>query len=495
MSSSIRWYSRLVPDSEGKARALFDHQKPKDGNLIVCQELDTRSFALFDNHLSFGVFLHNHVAESNRCFYELVPETASSKLYFDIDTYLTPGKPERPELTVESPEDADRAILEIKEQIKRLLPFWKERGRILISTSHSEIKRSYHLVLDGWSTKSREECKYFHDMVMNGLSARVRNFVDHSVYKKNQQFRIEGCHKWGSTRTKTLSLELSEGPGDVIGWKPPCKPTSERHRALMLLGATLLTNVADCSVLPSFKPPEPVKTIVVTPLEPGQELVMNDYIAHRALELVAIAAGMPLEHPAFPYDLSKWTEPEGDSCVIMLKRRMPSLCRICLRIHENENPYLTISGENRNVYFDCRRREDNVPMLYLGRLGRTAEEPYTPYGTTRLSTHVEETEEGSGGAAVSIPEPTAEVQELEPEVSQAVMAQRSIETIQERLRTSKVKVVVTPEARKEFQLGVAMELPEAPLIVAPPKSSRKELKKLQMQSIQLAAVASILTKP
>jgi hypothetical protein len=44
------------------------------------------------------------------------------------------------------------------------------------------------------------------------------------------------------------------------------------------------------------------------------------------------------------------------------------MCSICNRNHENENPYLVIAGENRDVFLDCRRNNDNKKLL-VGSLG------------------------------------------------------------------------------------------------------------------------------
>ena len=51
----------------------------------------------------------------------------------------------------------------------------------------------------------------------------------------------------------------------------------------------------------------------------------------------------------------------------MLKRIKPSRCKICCRVHEHENPYLLIIGDERKVYFQCRRAPEDRKLL-LGKL-------------------------------------------------------------------------------------------------------------------------------
>jgi hypothetical protein len=63
-------------------------------------------------------------------------------------------------------------------------------------------------------------------------------------------------------------------------------------------------------------------------------------------------------------------EDNGESSIIMLKRRFASMCRTCNRIHEHENPFLLIIGEERDVYLDCRRNAQGK-KLFVGKLGPT----------------------------------------------------------------------------------------------------------------------------
>jgi hypothetical protein len=52
-------------------------------------------------------------------------------------------------------------------------------------------------------------------------------------------------------------------------------------------------------------------------------------------------------------------------------RKSSSFCEECNRIHENENPFVTVNGIYRNIYFYCRRKEgdERVGGKYIGSLG------------------------------------------------------------------------------------------------------------------------------
>ena len=58
----------------------------------------------------------------------------------------------------------------------------------------------------------------------------------------------------------------------------------------------------------------------------------------------------------------------------MLKRTRPSRCKICCRIHENENPYLLVVGDEKSVYFHCRRAPEGK-SLFLGKLNPEENSP------------------------------------------------------------------------------------------------------------------------
>lgn len=74
----------------------------------------------------------------------------------------------------------------------------------------------------------------------------------------------------------------------------------------------------------------------------------------------------------FPFKLS-----DIKGSLVLLKRYTPSYCKMCDRVHENENPYLVVAGYNRDIYFYCRRA-DKGRRLYLGSLGTRCDETRCP---------------------------------------------------------------------------------------------------------------------
>jgi hypothetical protein len=242
----------------------------------------------------------------------------------------------------------------------------ESRGHILVFTSHSESKLSYHIILDEWCVSDSKECKYFHDRVMRILPDKWHDIVDHGMYKSLQQLRIVGCHKWKDYRSKILSQDLSCKIGGPTGWTPPEVPMDNNHEYLLLLGCSLVTNTSHCHLLPSFAPlEEPKKTYFKDEIP---EMELDAHSIDRAIELCAQMGQLTSKDRNFPYRFNTYKTTHNGSNLIILKRIRPSWCRVCQRIHENQDPYLVVVGRERNVYLDCRRHPTNQ-KIYVGSLG------------------------------------------------------------------------------------------------------------------------------
>lgn len=275
-------------------------------------------------------------------------------------------------------EEADKAVRALTGIITQLitssLPKTRDcssdsRGQILVFTSHSDKKLSYHIIVDEWCFADSKECRYFHDEVIQRLPQKWRDIVDHGMYKSLQQLRITGCHKWNDLRTKTLSPSLSLKIAGSQGWTPPEPPLDSNHEYLLLLGCSLVTNTSDCHLLPSFAPPEQPKRAYIKDVMTEMELDATS--VDLAIELCAKMGQLTPTDPNFPYRLDRCLDPRDGTALILLKRLRPSWCRVCQRIHENQHPYLLVVGRDRDVYLDCRRHFENQ-KLYLGRLGAMA---------------------------------------------------------------------------------------------------------------------------
>jgi hypothetical protein len=114
-------------------------------------------------------------------------------------------------------------------------------------------------------------------------------------------------------------------------------------------------------------------------IKDGEETFYNVLTPNDIRDALALCykfAGLEFGDNRFPYSYLKTVESGAQSALILLKRHRPSKCAVCNRIHENENPYLIIAGENRDVYLDCRRNPENK-KLHVGALGLIAVEEKT----------------------------------------------------------------------------------------------------------------------
>jgi hypothetical protein len=436
MFRRLRWYNYLVKSDEDQSEdiqtstprvddpkeqakrklRLLECETLDSHSLVICQHREERFFAKFPSYLDFGKFFIQEVQISHQCFYEVIFGDSPQKPYFDIDievsqevsiqheevaveTSMNPpiGVPRLPVSRVQShtklehinvstvkktqkvrltPNEADEAIRTLTETILQLIPEIRSgiRGQILVFTSHSNKKLSYHIIVDGWCFPEWKECRYFHDDVVKLLPSKWKDIVDHGMYKSLQQLRTVGSHKWQDMRVKVISQELSVTCGGANGWIPAEVPVNDGHLFQMLLGASLVTNTSDCHLLPSFAPPEPPKKTYSR--DDTDAVPLDKDSVDQAIELCAQMGKLTADSPGFPYKLEKWSEPKDGSVIIILRRLRPSMCRTCQRIHEHENPYIIVAGRERNVYFDCRRNF-NGEKLYLGSLG-AAIRPFDP---------------------------------------------------------------------------------------------------------------------
>lgn len=398
-----RWYNyfshdeRRAGDPHRVALMDVEGKDIEKNNLMVCQQVECRYFTRFNTFMDFGLFMRSKVNEERRCFYEMIVGSMPQKPYFDCEADLkiddvsagntnldgsavnstqdanNTNKNEQGELTERkrptfTKEEADAAIKSIIEAILTLIPeIRKGQGSILVFTSHSMKKRSYHIIVDGWSNLNFKENRAFHDEVNKQVPERWRDIIDHSMYKSLQQLRIVGCHKWQDNREKTLSdMSVNFKTGTNTCWQPPSEPRDANHYFMMLLGASLITNTTTCQMMKSYIPAEAPRKSRTT--DSDETIYIDATVARQALELCANFAGVTTTDRRFPYKINKWLEPDGMSVIILLERIAPSFCRVCERIHENENPYLIISGNMRTVQIDCRRNADGK-RLHVGAMG------------------------------------------------------------------------------------------------------------------------------
>jgi hypothetical protein len=221
----------------------------------------------------------------------------------------------------------------------------------LVTSSHGESKKSFHIVLPYLAHRNNEEAKALCTLVCSRLSPYTRSWIDRSMYKTKQQFRILGSQKPDSGRVKKLVAETYRG-------RPLNQAFSQDALALSLVQFGL----DKCRFLPQL-------------VSPKAQISATEDLSEAEISLALQVCAKYGKYTSpndkdFPYEFRNTV-----GRIINLRRKRPTKCPMCLRVHEHENPFLLVSKKtdpNPSVYFSCRRCE-TTNLLKIGSL-RTRQE-------------------------------------------------------------------------------------------------------------------------
>lgn len=339
----MRWFNKLKSsdtiEENLDSTALLDVYPYKPQTLLICHHTLYRRFTQFNDYFEFADYFFRCENEI-RCFYEVILNN-SQKPYFDLDIPL-PNSNEEFSLNAE---DSERAMLEVVRKILYYLHSVKIED-ILILNSHGEKKSSYHIIVNNWCFMDNLSNKGFYQLITKDFPEKWKKGIDSNVYKTVQQFRIVGSQKFESNRFKVIDSNCK--------WKEPIKSKNQNHYFQQLLGASLVSNTSYCKILFGFEPLFVRKKFV------GNEFMLDEENIKNALNLCAINENCKnSDDIEFPYELDKI-----NGSLIELKRLLPSKCKICNKIHENQHPYLVVNIKG-DTFFYCRRSDDNQ-RLHLG---------------------------------------------------------------------------------------------------------------------------------
>ena len=351
-----------------KRRLLDDYPADTLVNHIIVQAVTPEGkilFGIFPSYLEYARY-HYSLKPERRCFFETNLGNRSQKPHFDIDINIE----ENPDIDGSDViDDLIDCILDVlsKSDVEIIL-----QEHVLIFSSHGTKKKSYHVIIDSFMHLNNLEAKAFYNEVIMHVNPDYAQYIDKAVYSSKQQFRIVGNQKPGSGRIKVLMEEWSYH-GEIIKYQYSQEPRDDYHKLLLQLDASLISNTAGCLPMPNFMKVDDNGRIIRTSKSGETRTEQSDSyfeediskdIAVKALMLLAETAGLTIRDPRFPYSLLNIS-----GGIISLRRLKPSRCRICNRVHENENPYLFIIGDDYTVFFNCRRNDKNWLVGTLGKQG------------------------------------------------------------------------------------------------------------------------------
>ncbi len=368
-----KWYTNLVPSSEYKGKCLMDDYRQEDlrSHLVICYtkqytpDYVQHLYAVFDSYIEF----YNYYIKfemKDRCFYEIIQ--FYQKPHFDLDldspTYIKHYSYNKPyqydeffkvgTILIETLVRACKVIM-----LPNLLNLEKD---VLVYTSHGKSKGkdklSYHVIINHWCHIDEIEAGAFFEKVSHLtaclLEGKYVEWLDKSVYKSRQNFRLLGSHKFDTEAdqitNRTKKFESSFQYFDqVIVHEPDILNIAEKYSHF---SKSLITFTSGCQLLQSF----------------GEHKNYENYdydISEKDLEEIKVMLYKVFKDQFTIRDIKKHK--------IFLKKRNPYYCPICYRVHPHENPMIVVY--HGVVKFDCRRHDDKKKLLlgHLTTIENTAE--------------------------------------------------------------------------------------------------------------------------
>lgn len=308
---------------------VVQYQAPYKNNI------DKRLYGVFDSYLDFYCWLVDNVPQSMWYFHEVIQE-GIQKIRFDIDIAKDKCPPEQ--FTLECGEKIINDIIRAYDNLFEKLNICKD---ICILSSNGPDKYSYHVIINRYAESSKH-VKYICDKIIEMTRVRAErysDFIDAQCYNSLQHFRLPFNYKPGSGR-KLEFLENWNYNDFNVKYEYFEEPDDESHKKLIQFRESLVGYV-DTSTCKQNKIDLPGE---ISQKEKAKVINKKD-----------LAFDIDTAVDFLGEDMNNYTIRciEGD--LIILDRVKPSMCMICERVHEKENPYLQILGNKQVVLFHCRR--------------------------------------------------------------------------------------------------------------------------------------------
>lgn len=343
----LKWYYHLVPQQEKTQPYLLRNEIITSKNLLVCQQTELgRRYAVFTDFIDFSEYASQ---QNDKNFFEVIRDQPQ-KPYFDIDLL---------EAVISRKKAKKYVNMAVDELFKLLTEMTTAKFCIQVFSSHSDTdaenkKISYHIVVDGVFLGGYKQNQLFFKLLMERLPLYVANIFDSSLYKSKQQFRTLFSEKLNSKRPKVPVFDMCLNYNGDKGI--PDESISDKQFKIFLFRKSLVTVVSGCEFISLPEPPRKEYQ-----RQDGEINVTEDNIS-RALEIFTEKTSY-----SAPFSFLNIVHNDNMTLLVCLKRKRSSMCPICDREHEHENPYLFFWGTELHVAWDCRRSEDGS-NYYLGAL-------------------------------------------------------------------------------------------------------------------------------
>ncbi len=335
-----RWYMTLKGE-----KGLY-HNLTSSNNLIICFNPypDVHVFSAFADYFEFYEY-QKRFKPDKRCFHEVIDSSRPHKIHFDLDVTLESVTEEK---LVEIGNTSIQLLLNtLARHAPKVLP-----EDVFLFSSHSNVKRSYHVIVDNHYLEDNECYRYLFTKISQDIHCP---YLDVGTQSKSHNLRVYGSTKPESLRPKVLEKSFQ--------WKGKTVVMPEMEE-VHILAASLVTFTSTCQLLSVPR------------------MIKKTYTS-AALSTPAVERALALLEP----DTFVATGVTGS--IISLRRLKPSFCICCQREHEKENPYLLIIGDE--VHMNCRRTNNRARLGVLGEVIQVSCEKEVGYFS--LTPETEETEE------------------------------------------------------------------------------------------------------
>jgi hypothetical protein len=273
-------------------------------------------YMVFDSLMEM---INEYKETQNKHWFEVIPNGVKQRFKFDIDINLC-----QPNIIIDKQTFLDiftTAIIQtFKEQYKKDI----EYDDLFITSSHSSEKTSFHIIIIPYGVINVYESLKFCESVITNIPPEYKPFIDLSVYKPNQQFRMLYSSKVNSDRIKlpvnhNLPFETS-----------------------LLLSLIRSENIEIVDEL--------YKHNTTTKVDITDETVVK---VNNLMEELGYLQYFRFSHLAGQY--------------IHYLRIRKSYCPVHDKDHDHENIYVTT--HNSSVYYNCRRRYANeITSKWIGNI-------------------------------------------------------------------------------------------------------------------------------
>jgi len=333
------YYSTLVDEEY----SLLVRRKLKHDDIVICNEYKkhysdektTKRFAVLGSPLLLFRSTAS-LTNEHRCDFEIIFGEKFQKIYADIDIELVDDSfDDKYSHTMEEKVIiATKVIKYYIDSLLKLKPCIKMED-IMVFSSHSNIKRSFHIVVDRWCVQSAKINNDLFEEIMKSVPDDVKKYYDKTMYKSSQQFRLFLSTKYGKLRQKIIDPDFST-------WTPTDKITDTYTLVKEVFLSSLVSVTDTCQILP-VEMKERIKYISSKDINNDEYKAMvnafNNFSDKNSFEIGKVSGSF-----------------------LLLKRKKPSFCELCKRKHEADNPFLFVGPKSGDIYLYCRRGEGSTKI-------------------------------------------------------------------------------------------------------------------------------------